>query len=421
MYIDSDLKKIFFNTITQFGSKGVTVLLSLLAVSLLTRYLGAEGYGSYILVITYLSFFGLVADLGLNVTLTREFSRTNNISSKVKATFLNVKLILILISIILPIFALIVFPYSSYVKTAIIIGSFSVAVGNLISYGTSILQSQLRLYLVATIEFVTSLVTIVSIIVFIQLHLGLYFIIGGLFVGNCIGLGLTIYYIRNTIVLRPYIDKKILQELAKIALPIGFTAALSMLYFKIDTIMLSVMKTTTDVGIYGLAYNVLDNILMFWALFMASVFPLLSKFYGAHDPTNFRRLLKKTFIILVCLATVIIFFGNIFNYFIIRILAGSKLFSSMEPLRILLWSVPFLFINNIFYNIIVSFGKTQFLIHPLLISLIINILLNLYAIPRFGYIGASYTTVITEFITMIVYLYIILTKFRAESEYLKLV
>jgi O-antigen/teichoic acid export membrane protein len=82
--------------------------------------------------------------------------------------------------------------------------------------------------------------------------------------------------------------------------------------------------------------------------------------------------------------------------------------------------VPSLFLNNIFYNIIVSFGKTKYLIQPLIISLIVNILLNLYAIPRYGYIGASYTTIITELVTAGIYLVILYTRFKPEAKYLRI-
>jgi O-antigen/teichoic acid export membrane protein len=178
--------------------------------------------------------------------------------------------------------------------------------------------------------------------------------------------------------------------------------------------MISVMRTPTEVGIYGLSYKVLENIIMLWGLFMASVFPLLSKYYGNSDFSKYRDLLSKTFVLLAGMSVAVIAGGYMFSPLIMRILGGSKFFSSIAPFRILLWSIPFLFLNNVYYNVILSFGKTKYLIPPLVITLIINISFNLYAIPRFGYIGASYTTVITELLTAIIYLLVLITKFRSE-------
>jgi O-antigen/teichoic acid export membrane protein len=415
--IDKITRKIIFNTISQFGSKVVSVLLSLLSVSLLTRYLGEAGYGNYTLVFTYLTFFGLIADVGFNVTLVREFSSHKNLEPKIKATFFNIKLILILLSIILPIVVLVFFPYSPFLKTAIIVGAITVAVGNMISYGTSILQSDLRLDRVALIDLITKLVTVLATIYFIYTKSSLYNIIGAIFIGNIVGLATTFYSVREYIVFLPYIDLSLCKKLYKIAIPLGITSILSLIYFKIDTIFLSLWKTPVDVGVYGLAYNILENILMLWGLFMANIFPLLSKYFAEANAILYKSLLKKTFISLVCMSVIIIFFGNIFDYLIMRILGGSKFFSSMMPFKILLWSVPFFFLNNVFYNVIISFGKTKHLIPPLIISFVINIILNVYAIPKYGYIGASYTTVITEIITSVTYGIILYAKFQDQKQY----
>src|SRR5690348_6877840 len=135
-------KKILFNTFTQFGSKGLSVLLSLLTVSLLTRYLGTEGYGNFTLVFTYISLFAVLSDIGFNQIVVREFASDKEKSSKTKASFLNLKLLLNTFGIILPIVAMPFFPYSGELKIAIVIGAFAVAVGNMVSFGTSILQSE---------------------------------------------------------------------------------------------------------------------------------------------------------------------------------------------------------------------------------------------------------------------------------------
>lgn len=421
MKLDGELKKIIFNTFAQFGSRAVSVLLSLLSVSLLTRYLGTDGYGNYTLVLTYLSFFSLFSDVGSNVTLVREFARQKTISLTTKATYLNWKLILLVFSTILTLIALPFFPYSNFLKVAILIGTIAIVVGNFISFGTSVLQSKLRLDLVAVIDLITKVVTVAAIIYFIYIKAGFYSIIWSIFLGNLIGLVATLYLIRDYIVLKIYIDRELSRKLFKIALPLGITSLLSLLYFKIDTLMLSVMKTSYDVGIYGLASNILENILMVWGLFMASVFPLLSRYHGTGDFAKYKDLLKKTLYILILMSVVIIVCGNVFDYLIMRILGGSKFFASMLPFKIFLFGIPFFFLNNVFYNTIVSFGKTKHLILPLIVSLIVNVMLNLYVIPRYGYVGASYTTVITEIIASITYIAILFTKFKKELNYLTIV
>ena len=67
-------KRIFVNTTSQIVAKGATVVLGFLTVGLLTRYLGVAQYGIYNLVFAYLTFFGIFADFGLQLSLVRDLS-----------------------------------------------------------------------------------------------------------------------------------------------------------------------------------------------------------------------------------------------------------------------------------------------------------------------------------------------------------
>lgn len=417
MNINPIYKKIIFNTFTQFGTKAISLLLSLLSVSLLTRYLGTEGYGNYTLVFTYISFFAILSDFGLNIIVVREFSQEEKKSDIAKATFLNLKFILIGLSIILPVLGLLFFPYSRYIKIAIVISSFAVALGNLSSYGTSILQSKISLVLVALVDLITKLITVLIIAIFTTLNFDFYYIIGSVFIGNLFGSLISLYLVRDQLVFKVIIDKKLLFNILRMGFPVGITSFLSLAYFKIDTLIISVLKSPADVGIYGLSYKVLENVLLFWGLYMASIFPLLSKYYGSLNFIKFRDLITKTLMLIVLISISTLVIGYMCAPFIMRILGGSHFYSSIYPFRILLLGVPLFIINNLLYNIILSFGKTSYIILPLLLSLVTNITLNLLFVPKFSYIGASYVTCLSELVTLLTYALVFHYKFRNEANY----
>lgn len=410
--------RIIINTIIQILSKVFSVGLSIISVALLARYLGAEKYGWFTLVFTYVSFFTTLADVGYNQTIVRELSVDVKRSRDTYATFFNIKVILIVTSIVAAIVGLVLTPYDHDLKMAIIIGIVALTVSNLSSYGTSILQSKLRLDLVSLLDLLTKSITVLCIYFFIRYDLGFYSIIYAVLIGNVVGILVEFFFVRDWIVFSLHFDRDIARRILKISFPVGVTAVLTMVYFKIDTLMLSMIRTPVEVGIYALSYKVLDNIIMFWGLIMASIFPLLSKYHGNHDSISYRRLIKNTFLIAVGLSCAVMLLGNPSAPLIMRVLGGSKFYSSIEPFKILLYAVPFLFINNIFFNIILSFGKTNYLIFPLLSSLVLTILLNAFIIPLHGYIGASYVTLVTEIITSCVYVYIFFLKFKEQKVYM---
>lgn len=420
MFDNSDFnKRIWINTLVQIGSKLFSILLSLLTVGLLTRQLGTEGYGSFVLVFTYLSFFAVLADIGLNQVIVRVFSSEKN-SIATMASFLNFKLILNAISIFLPLLALPIFPYSDSIKIAILIGTLAVATGNMVSYSSSILQSQLRLDLLALLELLIKAVTVGLIYWFTRIQGGLYSMVGAILIGNSIGLCVSYVLVRKQINFKLYLDISLVKRLLKLGIPVGISSFLALLYFKVDTILLSIIKSPDDVGIYSLSYKVLENVLMLWGLYMASIYPLWVRYYSKNAYSAYKKLLRNVLTVLVVFSVIVIFVGHNFTSLIMSIFGGNKFFLSERPFQILLLSTPFLFLNNIFYNMILSFGKTKYLIYPLLLCLGINILLNLYAIPMHGYIGASVTTVITEIFISLSYIFIFWRYFKLEiSKYVK--
>jgi len=412
--------RILVNTFFQFFSKFFSVFLSLLTVFLLTRHLGTEGYGSFALVFTYLSFFAVFSDMGFNQVIVREFSQGDVKSPSVKASLFNLKLLLNIISIFLPLVVLPLFPYSYSLKLAVVVGAFAVGVGNLASYGSSILQAQLRLDFVAALDLLIKFVTVFAIYCLTRIQAGLYPMIGAVLIGNFVGLCISYLLVKKKINFSFYLDFSLAKKIMRLGIPVGISSFLALLYFKVDTLMLSLMRSPVEVGIYSLSYKILENILMLWGLYMASVYPLWSRYFHNNKYSDYRHLLKSTYVALSVLSVVVIFMGYNFTPLIMDTLGGSSFSSSAGPFRILLWAVPLFFLNNIFYNVILSFGKTKYLIHPFLLCLTINVLLNIYSIPRYGYIGTSVTTVITELLISISYLVILFRNFKQEASYWKI-
>ena len=69
-----------------------------------------------------------------------------------------------------------------------------------------------------------------------------------------------------------------------------------------DTILLSLLASQEDVGIYNIAYKVLEFAIFFPAVFAGIVMPLLSK-YAFTDREKFKDVFQKSFDILVMCAT----------------------------------------------------------------------------------------------------------------------
>ncbi len=400
------LKQIFINTSSQIVAKTATVVLGFFTIGLLTRYLGVAQYGIYNLVFAYLASFGIFSDFGLQLSLVKYFSGGKT-TDEFKSAYFALKLILTILSIFLAIILLALFPYSPTIKMAIIVGSLAVGVGYMNGYGAAVLQSKMKLDTAALLEVINRIVTVVAIVAFVWFKWNIYAIISSILIGNIITLAINIYITPEYFRLKHLPPLILPITIIKSSFLIGITSLLAMLYFKIDTMMLSVMKTTTDVGIYSLSYKLFENIIMLWAFYMASIYPLMSGYIHKSDQKNLKLLLKTSAIVLVVFSLVTLAVGYIAAPLAINILGGKGFTESILPFRILLFAIPLVFLNNIFYFLLLSFSRVKWILWVLLISLGFNFIVNLYAIPRFNYIGTSVSTVITEALTAIGYIFVL--------------
>ncbi len=396
------IKKIGFNTASQIIGKILSVLLGFISVGILTRYLGASDYGDFTLVFAYLSFFGIIADFGLQLTIVRELSQNNIKASAIYGTYFWLKLSLVILSTLFALIVLLFFPYSAALKMGIIIGALGVGIGGMTGFGTAIFQSNLRLDLVTIIDVSTKIITVAFIVLFVFLKFNFYYIVSTVLIGNFTGFIITALLLKRMIKFDFNFDSSLAKKIITWSIPIGFTSFFSVVYFRLDTIMLSVMKGSYEVGIYGLSYRVFENILMFWGFYMASVYPMLAGF--KNDKKNFTDLLKKSTFAAFISSIFLIFAGLILAPLVVNIFGGAEFYPSILSFKILLFSIPFFFLDNLFYTLFLIERKIKIILFGMGLTLLINFFLNLIFIPVNGYIAASYITVLSEIILFLFYL-----------------
>lgn len=397
--------RIGLNTLIQILGKGIITLLGFISVGLLTRYLGKEGFGNYSLIFVYLSFFGIAADLGLQLTMVRELGKNPADSDKIRGTYFWLKAFLVLISTFLAILVSLFFPYSSFIRWGITIAALGVGVGLLNNFGTVILQSKLRMDLVTLIDVIGRVFSTLVIVLAVFLKGSFFVILGSVFLGNFVGFILTLILLPQFISLKFVFNFRLAKKLIKKSLPVGVATFLVAFYFKIDTLILAYYRGPAEVGIYSLAYKIMENMMMFWGFYMATVYPMMANFAGEGKNKEGTMLWKKSISAALIFSSILVVTGFIFAPLAIRILGGSEFSSSIFPFRILLFSLPIFFLNNLFYHRFLLAENMRIILHTLFFSLFFNLGANLFLIPLYGYYSAAFTTIATEIVIIFLYLF----------------
>lgn len=388
-------RKIAYNVVFNVITKILSTILALVGIGFITRYLGKDGFGDYSTVLAFFAFFGSAADLGLYSITAREISRQDADEKKIVSNALALRLTSsLLVFLITPLFIYFL-PYSSSVKVGILIAAASFVFSTTYMVLNGVFQKNLAMDKVASAEVLGKLLQLFIIILAVKLNLGFVAIIFSVLASMILNFVIIVFLARKYVSLSLQFDfaywKKFLIESA----PLGFSSLIIFIYFKIDTILLSILKTSTEVGLYNAAYKVLENITFFPAMLIGLVFPLLSRHIFS-DKKEFSRIANETLKVFVILIVPLVVGTLFLADGVIHLIGGNAFAASANILRILIFAVVFIFFGNLFNSLLIAGNQQKKLILPLVLCALFNIASNLVFIPIFSYKAAAITSVITE-------------------------
>lgn len=400
-------QKIAYNALFSAVARVIEVAIALVIIGLTTRYLGGGGFGDYIIVITFVYIFSVIADLGLYSVVVREISREGADEEKIVNNAWTLRLVAGFFILGSAFFVSLIFPYSESVKLGIGIAAIGFWILSNIQVLMGLFQKHLAMDKVAVAEISGRIIQLLFVWICVKFDLGFLYIIFSIFLGAIFNFALILFFTSKYIKIRPRFDFKFWKKLLKQAYPLAISAILVLIYFKLDTIFLSVMKPREAVGVYGLSYKILENLIFFPAMIVGLTMPIMSRLIFT-DKAKFQSVAQRTLNFLI-IAVVPMVVGVVFvSDKIIKLLGGGKGFDdSPFVLNILMAALGFIFLGALFSNIIIAANKQKILAQIYFIGMVFNIITNFIFIPRYSYFGAAATTVATELLVTILMIWVV--------------
>lgn len=408
-------KKVAYNTAIQIIGKIVTTAASLVLIAALTRYLGVYGYGQYTTIFSYVSFAAVFADLGFFWIMVRELSKPNTEHEKIFNNIMTLRSILgLTIFIIGFIVALFIPSYDQTIKYGIGIISIGWFFTTVNSTYVGLFQSKHKMDRATISEVIGRIIILILVLLFVSLGYGLIAIVSAYAIGNIVNLIVSMIFGSKYINFKLSFDTHLWKEMFAEAWPMGIVLVFHVVYLRVDSVMLSIMKTPEDVGIYGAPYKILEILVLVPGIFMGNVFPIITRYFHEKSEKLYEAI-QKSFDFLSTLALPIVVGVFMLAVPIISFVAGEDFLTSSTigyfmghyansalTLEILIFATGIIFFSNIFNSTAVAIHKQRKLVWPNVIFALANVVLNLIMIPKYSYIGASIATVITEFLVLIV-------------------
>lgn len=172
----------------------------------------------------------------------------------------------------------------------------------------------------------------------------------------------------------------------------GAYAFVTVLYFKIDAVMLSFLWGDVEVGHYGNAYDFLEGSLFVSGSMAAVLYPRLVQADPQERGALFDTALRFLMAVAACGTFALCFVAGWLGH----LLAGEAFDGAIAPMRILAWGLPFMFANGLMSRWLFAQNRERFALITAAVAALFNLVANAIVIPQFGASGAAATTLATE-------------------------
>jgi len=382
--------------LVQVASKVLGTVFGLLAIALITRYMGSSGFGRYSTVIAFASVFAIVADLGLTLVTSQLINKKGAEEGRILSNLFAFRLVsAILIMAPAPLLVLLM-PYGAEVKQGVWLASLAFLLTSLNQVFVGLFQKHLRTDRIAVAEISSRLLLAIGVWYAINQNWGLVGILCVTVLANLLSFLVHIWFSRRYAAIGLRFDWPIWREIMSKSWPLLTTIVLNLIYLKADIIILSLLKSDHEVGLYGAAYKIVDVLVSLPFMFAGILLPIMVAHWSAGRMAEYRLVWQKFFDYTVILVLPLVAGGIVLAEPIMRLVAGRDFEGSGGVLRVLMLAVGAVFMSCFYTHTMVSFEKQRKLIAFYLFTALTALPLYYVLIVRYSYYGAAWATVYSE-------------------------
>jgi len=164
------------------------------------------------------------------------------------------------------------------------------------------------------------------------------------------------------------------------------------LHYRIDIFLINIFLNPIAVGFYSIATALSEKIWLVSLSASTVLFPRVSSETDEKRLNNFTPFVCRNVLLITAIGAILLF---ILGHWIIILLFSEKFLNSILPFKILLIGAVTISGWRVLANDLYGRGRPELNIYISLISVLLNIVLNILWIPKFGIVGAAWATSIS--------------------------
>lgn len=373
-------------TLAYIGQK----ILSFFYFVAVARFIGVEDLGKYTFAISFTTLFAVFVDIGFSSALVREVAKAKERAGTFLSSALSVRAISSLLIYGAVIALINILGYPPLTKILVYLSGITMVLDQWTGAFWAIFRGFQNLKMEAVSVIVNQAIILIVGVAVLFLRLPLMFLMVPFILASSFSLIFSAICVHRILKIkwRFGFDPSTVKFLFAIAAPLALLSIFSRVYGNIDSVMLSKLVGDKAVGWYSVAMKIPFALQFIPAALSAAVYPAFSEHF-ARDKVQlkitFERVMKfLTIAVLPISAGIAVLARPIILFFY-----GADYLAAVLPLQILMLGLFFVFLN--FPLGALMNGCDRQVVNTILvgITMILNVALNIYLIPRYSFSGAS--------------------------------
>jgi len=407
---DPTVKRVAKNSLLPMGLQLLNKVIDFAFAMLMLRILAPEMAGRYYFAVAFIGYFDILVRFGLGTLLTREVAKDRSHGNRYLNTVTVLRGLLWLTSLPLMVLALGLYAFfgglTPDIVAAIAFFAFGLIFSNLADGFSAVFYAYEKMEYPAAISTVTALTRVSLGVLVLLLGWGFVGLAGVSVIANIVSAAaLGTLLVRHCF--RPHRewDPQTGGWMLSTSFPLMINLLLATIFFRIDVLLLKPMKGDTVVGYYSAALKYVDGLLIIPQYFTQAIFPLMSRYAATSRDSLLRAYVLSLRLLLIVALPIAAAMPFIAEGLILVLGGGEYLPHSQIALQLIIWFLPFSFVNSVTQYVLIAIDQQRFLTKAFLIGVTFNIAANLIVIPIFSYQGAAVVTILSEWALLIPFCY----------------
>ena len=359
--------------------------------------------GEYGAIYAYLALYGFLASFCLEQILAREISVRRSQAAELFRTGKLTALGFSAAGLFIAPLAAPLFGYSGTLRWLIAVAALDLLILPPLRFSGIIFQVEMQLWYNVVIALVRQAMWLAAVLLLVFQNAAFYEVIVARTIVGILEAVIVVLTVKRVGLVQG--KPRFVASEAKMMVREGFPLVVMMLavqiYHRIDQVMLHKMSGDIVLGPYVIAVQLTELFSALPVALMISLFPALA--VSARDENRFTGYLSETYRFLMLIVFAACALVTPVAASLVSAFYGTQYLPTAGLLIVLIWSEVPVFFGVVLSNALVAKGIQKFIAYGAVAGAIANVLLNLFLIPRYGAMGASWATVISYSIAGMVF------------------